>query len=55
MNRYLFIAFCWLLFGLFCAEAHAQETAAKTTPEPSEIQSVINTLENPEQRERLLG
>lgn len=55
MNRQPFMVFCWLLFGLFCAEIHAQETAAKTAPEPTEIQSVIDTLENPEARERLIG
>jgi small conductance mechanosensitive channel len=55
MNRQLFIAFCWLLLGLFCVAVYAEETAAKTTPDPTEIQSVINTLENPEARERLIG
>ncbi|MDD5412384.1 MAG: hypothetical protein PHF31_13405, partial [Methylobacter sp.] len=55
MNRHPFVVFCYLLFGLYCAQAHAQETAAKTPPEQTEIQSVINTLENPEARERLIG
>lgn len=55
MSRHSFVVSCWLLFGLCCIEAHAQETAAKTKPEPTEIQSVINTLENPEARERLIG
>jgi len=49
------IVFCWLLLGLRCAEIHAQETAAKATPESTEIQSVINTLENQEARDRLIG
>lgn len=55
MKQHPFIVFCWLLLGFCCAETHAQETAAKTAPEPTEIQSVINTLENPEARERLIG
>lgn len=55
MNLKPFIIFCWLLFGLFCEEAYTQEIAAKTAPEQTEIQSVIDTLENPETRERLIG
>jgi hypothetical protein len=55
MNRHPFVVFCWLLFGLYCAQAqaHARETTAKSPPEQTEIQSVI-TLENPEARERLI-
>lgn len=37
------------------AEALAQETSANIAPEPTEIQSVIDTLESPEARERLIG
>lgn len=55
MNRHPFVVFCWLLFWLYCAQTHAQETTAKTPPEQTEIQSVINTLENPEAWERLIG
>lgn len=59
MNR--FIVICWLfLSGLGFSTASAQGTpplitAEKAPAEPSEIQSVINTLENPETRERLIG
>lgn len=55
MTRHSLILVCWLLFGFSWLEAYAQETAAKTPPEPTEIQSVIDTLENTETRERLIG
>lgn len=55
MTRHSLLLFCWLLFGFSWVNAHAQETAAKTSPAPTEIQSVIDTLENTEARERLIG
>jgi small-conductance mechanosensitive channel len=56
-----FIAFCWLfLFEIVFSAASAQgmpplTQTEKVPAEPSEIQSVIDTLENPEARERLIG
>ena len=61
MNRYPAIFFCRLfLCGIFFSTAYAQVPSPltapqKTTPNPGEIQTVINTLENPEARERLIG
>ncbi|MDD5267204.1 MAG: mechanosensitive ion channel [Methylococcales bacterium] len=55
MNHHSFLVFCWLLLGLFHVEVYAQQTAAKTAPDQSDIQSVINTLENPDARDRLIG
>ncbi|MGD0958164.1 MAG: hypothetical protein ABSB19_00005, partial [Methylomonas sp.] len=56
MTRFPYLLFySWVLCGVFLTAAHSQDNSAKTQPGSAEIKSIIDTLENQQTRERLIG